>query len=70
MEIIELIYCRVQRILYALFVYSTRVYVYSGLTLTVRSRDGKTPKFLGPARNKNFYFRPVWARENFLSLMT
>ena len=26
--------------------------------------------FSGPARNKIFYFRPVWARENLLSSMT
>ena len=43
------------------------------------SRDVKTPKFFGPARpvahfsgparNKIFYFRPVWASENILSSM-
>ena len=32
-------------------------------------RDVKTPKFFGPARNKIFYFRPVWASENILSSM-
>ena len=39
----------------------------------IRVRDGQNPifsarpvvHFSGPARNKNFYFRPVWARENF-----
>ena len=25
--------------------------------------------FSGPARNKNFYFRPVWASKNILSSM-
>ena len=48
---------------------------------TVHNRDGKNPNFgparpvvyisgparPGPARNKIFYFRPVSARENFLS---
>ena len=50
-----------------------------GPRATVQTRDVKTPKFLGPARssffrpgparNKFFYFRPVWANENILSSM-
>ena len=45
----------------------------------IEVRDVKTPKFFGPARssffrpgparNKMFYFRPVWVSENILSSM-
>ena len=40
-----------------------------GRLYTVFIRDVKTPKFFGPAHNKIFYFRPVWASENILSSM-
>ena len=43
--------------------------VFTKNTRSVLIRDVKTPNFFGPARNKIFYFRPVWASENILSSM-